>query len=396
MERVYRRKILGREFEAILLQSPVAMEAEKVHVAKLLGREVSFVQQGMRARIQGVRFRELMELSLELHSCRDLLWVFAQGKASSLDRFKKIWQQLPLSLVLPPGARVGIRVESSGSHLYHEGRLTKVAESILMALGFQVVPFQSACHRVYVLLANDILSLCLSMGGKPLYRRGYRQTGVVAAPLSEHLAYSLIRKSLSSQGRFDTLVVPFAGSGTLMFESLIFSQNLPSGWRKDQAFREFFCTPKPTLNYLDGQMVKRFQAEGTQNILAFERCQNTQKVLLENVESFFKPLERAESSFVLEGDFFSYGQWPEGMGEVFIPLNPPWGKRLPREKITAFYEAIAFKINEIPARRKTGFILGTSLPALKSFQKAIKNPKSIEWVDFLHSGQKLYALFFSV
>jgi 23S rRNA (guanine2445-N2)-methyltransferase / 23S rRNA (guanine2069-N7)-methyltransferase len=84
--------------------------------------------------------------------------------------------------------------------------------------------------RVSLRLARTHATVGIDLGGEPLHRRGYRQSGV-EAPLKENLAAALLLRcgwpAIAAQG--GAFVDPMCGSGTFVIEAALIAADIAPG-----------------------------------------------------------------------------------------------------------------------------------------------------------------------
>ncbi len=80
--------------------------------------------------------------------------------------------------------------------------------------------------RIQFSLLRDIATIYLDTTGDPLYKRGYREKGVVA-PMRETLAFCMIDITRWRGDR--PFIDPFCGSGTIPIEAALYAKNIAPG-----------------------------------------------------------------------------------------------------------------------------------------------------------------------
>ncbi|HUX19738.1 MAG TPA: hypothetical protein VMW69_00775, partial [Spirochaetia bacterium] len=226
--------------------------------------------------------------------------------------------------------------------------------------------------------------------GEPIWKRGYRAELSTTAPLREDLAQSAIRMALAgdpAQTAPRSLFVPFAGSGTLLFEYLIAFFGIPPFvFRERYAFERFACGVPPSVGW-----VRRKLSEELAGRLKGERrlCAglvDNDPAAIESVRENLRRFTGAVASTAiaepqLEGvpldldlvcaDVFSeaWSNWlrgrlstgAQGTEGLFLPLNPPYGIRLPTGSTEELYgrigEACRLLSESLRPRRLSGFVL---------------------------------------
>ena len=277
-------------------------------------------------KIDNIDFRSMLESVMRLTTIREGYWIVLSQKVKGAAHLEKLVKGIAWDLILPPEAEVCFKIRSVGSYLYHEGKIKEAVAGVLSSFGHRVGEWQGPGQKIIVDLENDHLNIGLACGGEPLYRRGYKATFKHNAPLGEHYAAALIRWLHRLQGSptddWDVWL-PFAGSGTLGFESCLFKRGQPFSWGRTYAFEQWACTPKDTVKFIRGKTT----ASTWPGVTFIESDPGTG--LSENVTSFFKQaLATADSPSpqVQIADVFTVPV-PRDK-KLLVPLNPPYGKRL--------------------------------------------------------------------
>ncbi|AGH95225.1 RNA methyltransferase [Pseudobdellovibrio exovorus] len=164
----------------------------------------------------------------------------ASFESRYFDQFEKQLSKVPLNTFLETGMPVTLQVESHKSRLNNEKSILESASGVLQKMGFNVV--DKAKVNIYLRFEKDRATISLDTTGEHLHRRGYAVYRG-EAPLRETLAAYLIRR-LSALVNLDqdlTIVDPFVGSGTILFEAL--SCYLPN-LHREYSWQIFKKTPK--------------------------------------------------------------------------------------------------------------------------------------------------------
>src|SRR5690606_4017790 len=117
-------------------------------------------------------------------------------------------------------SRIEWHVAAAKSRLNNEKRITEVAKDVLDKVK---LPAQNHHHDVFIRFFDDVGTVSLDLSGGPLYKRVLsKQVG--EAPFRETWAQFVLRRMMknSTLGEIKdiTLVDPFCGSGTFIFEAL--------------------------------------------------------------------------------------------------------------------------------------------------------------------------------
>ena len=356
-----------------------------------------------RIELGGVDYRTLVELTLRLTTAHDLRLEISRGKAGGRRELEGLLRAVPWEVYLPRGARIEVRADSRGSRLYHEGLIEECTTVALTEAGLvaaNLLPTEEggaaeagpapraggdssrasgrprlsrpagadADFRLTVRLESNRVRIELSLVGAPLWRRGYRASFDARAPLREDLAQGAVRSALSfaagveeaaSPPSFDTLLIPFAGSGTLLFESLIARFGIaPCLFGRSYAFERFAFGAPPSAAWLKERLAKaiaeRFASTGRLQAVLIDSHAGAIRAARENLASFERLL-RAAGPLPLhcafrESDVFAApwsAQLPPAAASLFVPLNPPYGHRLAVGSVDHLYQRIGESLERL-------------------------------------------------
>ncbi len=327
---------------------------------------------------------------------QDLRLQILDKKCHYKKTFKKICEGFDWKSWLPAQARVRITARSIASHLYHEGMLKEILTSALQAEGFEVATAEDesqALSTLFVEFNHDRLHLSLSLAGSELFKRGFRQLGQSVAPLREDLAQACIMRALtycqSLNSNYDpqTLLVPFGGSGTFIFEYLLNTKQIaPCLLGRPLALQELPIFNAKNFAFITKQAAQRSQRCSLKKIAYLDLSEKALSSFQNNLTSFQKHLEplaskaRDEISNIeidaFQGNFFTEAL-PATSGDVFVPLNPPYGLRLQSSaRPESIYAKIGKQLLELRKQMDTkdrlgGFILCPSETTWSAFVRKI-------------------------
>lgn len=463
LERKIKRFVYGTPHRARVIPAPGFLNETESELVGLLSTRLSpesgqptVRREGSTLAVEGAGYRTLTELTMRLLTAQDLRLELYRGEAFGRGGLKKALAGVPFELYIPRGAVCRLKVESTRSLLYHEGLVAELADGFLTGAGYTVERRGTeessvsggergsgpAVFFLHLMLENNVLSVELSLAGEPLYRRGYRVSLSAAAPLREDLAQAAIRSATAfvsgeSGGRpFDTLLVPFAGTGTFLFESLMDLWELPPHiFGREFAFTRLVCRREEGYRWLERKLVERvvsrmagpagaagtdlqLDAAGTSAqpgaadldgqseppgtdarpgsfgsdarhlpaAVLTDISESALESARANAGRFFGSIRQAipDSRFgaddvrFLKSDAAALpwtGLVPERPGTVFVPLNPPFGKRL-RES-AGIYAALGRRLSELSEHLSR---LGGSLYG------CILSPDEARWKAFLRAA----------
>jgi 23S rRNA G2445 N2-methylase RlmL len=369
----------------------------------------------------------LLEKMFRTRSSEDTLWNFFSQKCTDWDQLKICLQNAQIAKHFAPTEpsagpiQIYLRTNSVASKLYHEKAIEKRVAGFLATQGFiivkptesQAAEFSEQFVTLVVGFFKDTMNLSWSLSGRRMGRRQYKSALGFQAPLREEQAASCCLQSWGQSQNLGTnhhVLVPFAGSGTLGFESILWllDANITSPFIESTGQKFIYWTEK-TWGFFKSKQTKQLieRLNQTQIQVTFvERSEDTSKVLTENILSFLaalnplsnnelkEALEKSVTFKVICGDFFTLSSealTPKGSTNtrIWMPLNPPFGLRLgtnsantPKserledsENGAQLYERIGSKIDEVfkSVTNVQGFILCPHSNHWQKFEKGLKN-----------------------
>ncbi|MCX6130486.1 MAG: hypothetical protein NTX25_15665 [Proteobacteria bacterium] len=353
--------------------------------------------------LEQVDFRDLIAFPQCLLSPQAIFWRILDRRVGSFGELIEALQALDTELYLPKGSRVRLKVQSFQSRLYHEGKLYELISEQLASHGW--VCQDTGEVQVMAEQRGNRLSLFLALGPYPLHHRHYKSSATHSASLQECLAASAILwwQKLAPQSDWypEQIVVPFAGSGTLLFETYLRLSKIPAFlWRAQDYGEQLAAMPKASLQLIRKRLLEHVQP--LPPALLIEKEFSLAEALKAHLEHFMRPLPQAlaESSIeVLAADIFDTAL--PARRRIFLPLNPPYGLRLHYEQETSsadFYGRLGRFLRLWPSAGQDlrGFILVPDDRAMEALRQAI-GPSSIQAVQgFMQGGQHIRCAAFQV
>lgn len=302
-----------------------------------------------------------------------VLWRIHHFEARYFDQFEKELKKTDLKKYLGE-QKFNLNIESSKSRLFHESNLEESAHKILKN---SVSKQDESLLSLYVRIFKDNVTLSLDTSGKHLHKRGYR-VAQGEAPIRETLAakmYNFLLKnalngevSYSPQNTTTTLLDPFCGSGTLLFEAASFFQpnlvskfdferfnNLP-GLLKSETWKKNFKISNPSkTKFIGVELDAKTYAKLETNLQAF----NTHFSGVENQFSFINDNSKTH-------DFSDLNDQ-----SVIVIANPPYGERLKNSDA----EGVLTSLERIP-HLKAVVVVHPASWSLKFSQLKIKQSES--------------------
>jgi 23S rRNA G2445 N2-methylase RlmL len=170
------------------------------------------------------------------------------------------------------------------------------------------------------------------------------------------------------------ILLPFAGSGTLYFETMICVLDLPGFFfGRDYAFTHFICHPGDSYRWMTEQVISDLKQKGSVSVqaLLIDTDPGAIEEAGKNLKQFNAAFDRAginrpDEPVIKQGDALAEPWETLITGSpqtVFLPLNPPFGRRLTEGNRKQLYRLLGRKTAELAdhLHRKgtglTGFLL---------------------------------------
>lgn len=190
--------------------------------------------------------------------------------------------------------------------------------------------------RIYIHIFRDEISVNIDSSGELLYKRGYR-TDTNKAPINEILAAGLVL--LSGWQPHKQLIDGMAGSGTIAIEAALIANNIPPGiFRKEFAFMRWKNFDQALFDLITESAVNKIK-ENELDIVANDIYAPTVKKMETN-------LKNAKLSDMIKTSTQSFFDIKTDRKNGFIILNPPYGERIEKQEIAAFYKQIGDKFKK--------------------------------------------------
>ncbi len=352
--------------------------------------------------LRNLDFRQMIEIPCRLLTAQACMWKILDRHVGSFGELVDALRALELELYLPAQAALELKVQSFQSHLYHEGKLHEIISNEWSSQGF-LVKDQAPLHMLAEQRGNRFC-LYLSLGPYPLHHRHYKAEARHGAPLQECLAASAIRwfMHLPDQKDWqpDQIVVPFAGSGTLLFETWLYFGQIPADLWRPQDFLELLpATPLATLQSIRKRLRERMEPSLSPGLL-IEKDPEIAQHIMAHIESFTKPLSEVKTDAIsICGDFFSF-DWLHAP-RIFAPLNPPYGLRLSQEGKNSpaeFYSQLGSQLKKSPKPgcELRGFILTPDEESLQALRRQLGAAAILAVQSFSQGGQHIRCVAYRV
>lgn len=385
--------ICREEIEA-LLATPV--EAAKFPT-KVTGEANAVV-------VEEISYRGALELAWRSLTAREILLEIERvPKITNRSMLDKALAEATLAFHFPPGSAVAVRARSTSSRLYHEGMIRERADMALVAAGFKAAKTADAEALLDIRMAKDELLLSVAVPGVEAFRRGYKPEMSGEASVREDLAAAACRVL----GAFKPSLIlnPFAGSGTLGAEALLWSLGAPGAIFRDDwaALRAPACPDKTVANFAL-KLAERSRERGPAPRLRFIEKDAAAAGALRKFGSALadslaaKGYPKPEID-VAEQDFFTWDLEPMLRDErTMLVVNPPYGVRIGnRKSAQKTYRMLGDRLTEVLGKGAavSGFIFGFQEDLAAVAKQLAKVAKVDAERKFVHGGLDLTLLVFS-
>ncbi|MBR2784006.1 MAG: class I SAM-dependent RNA methyltransferase [Firmicutes bacterium] len=294
---------------------------------------------------------DIARLNVSLRSGERVLLELGSFPARDFDALFEGVRALPWEDFIPREGAFPVKGYCLNSTLHSEPACQSVikkaaAERLAAAYGLQELPESGALYQIQFSLFRDRAALLLDTTGPALYKRGYRQSSVLA-PLRETLAAGLVQL-MRWRGR-EPFRDPHCGSGTICIEAALIALNRAPGLDRSFAAQKWACLPGEAWSAaaeeaLDKEFHGEYRITGSDMDPQALRAARTNAAAagLEDVISFQK-LDSARLT--------------AETGPGVIVTNPPYGQRLlEAEQADALVRSFGAACAGLPAGWRVGVI----------------------------------------
>jgi putative N6-adenine-specific DNA methylase len=314
------------------LKAPILFFKANAHAGfeNTLAKELSMLGIGQCETQNGVVYfsakLESVWQAITLSRCaRNFEMKIAEFHCENFRKLEREIENIAWELYLPQGSELSIKAFCEKSRLYHKGAVEeRVAEAISKSLKSEA--------RLRIHLKNDVCSIWLDLCGLPMHKRGERW--VEDAPMQETLSASILL--YANFAKYEKLIDPMAGSGVFSLEAAKWRANSKLELARDFAFMKMPAFRQAAFNNFLQKAKQPFAlADGEKfEISCSDKNPKAIKTINHNLHEYLNIVSISQT------DFFSLP--PEK--NALLVLNPPYGKRLGREK--NLYMEIAKKIEK--------------------------------------------------
>ena len=302
----------------------------------------------------------------------------AKFESRYFDQFEKSLSKVDFNKYLDQN-EIKLKIESHKSRLNHEKNIIEAATNVLNKKKYRINT--DSKNVIFLRLEKDMVTVSLDTSGEHLHRRGYAVFRG-EAPLRETLAAYLIRKvnKYVSLNENLTLIDPFAGSGTILFEANSFNipnlernyswlsfRNIPKmfkseSWKKNYRWIDKSNSPQSIAIDIDPKSIENIQSNKIEFMKIFKQKYLNQKL---NLTTYLQDSRK----FITCPENIKKNSW--------IVTNPPYGIRLADEDSKKILEQF------------DGYIEGLVLIHPTNWKMNFKKMKLSESEDFSNQGLNL-------
>ncbi|WP_342387054.1 THUMP domain-containing class I SAM-dependent RNA methyltransferase [Salinicoccus bachuensis] len=267
----------------------------------------------------------------------------------SVETFDELFEKtkaLPWSDILGPAAAFPVTGRSHKSTLYSVPDVQRIVKKAIVehlkdAFSIRTkLPETGPRYKVDISILKDRAVLTIDTSGDALHKRGYR-TGQGEAPIKETLAATMLK--LANYDGSNTLLDPFAGSGTIAIEAAMMALNIAPGSNRTFDAEKWDIIPEEEWKHTRMALEEAAHYDRDVRILASDidpemiriaRDNALEVGLLDNIQFETRDIHDLE----LEER------------NVQIVTNPPYGERIGEAKAV---EEMYRKIGEMMAKDPT-------------------------------------------
>ncbi len=216
------------------------------------------------------------------------------------------------------------------------------------------VDVENPSLRIHIHIDNTECSLALDSSGESLHRRGYR-TQKNLAPVNEVLAAGMVQ--LSGWDREGHFIDPMCGSGTIVIEAAMFAHHFAPGLlRTGFGFQDW--------NNYDEALFRRLYSDAWDRVTDFPYQIIGADISGRSIRIAQENAKRAQQEGRIRFKTESLEGFVPPEGDGIVVMNPPYGERMKKDDIDAFYAMIGDQLKQKFAGY-SAWILSANKSALK-------------------------------
>lgn len=208
--------------------------------------------------------------------------------------------------------------------------------------------------RVHIHIDDTDCSLSLDSSGDSLHRRGYRKDRTLA-PVNEVLAAGMVQ--LSGWDRQEHFIDPMCGSGTIVIEAALYAHQFAPGLLRTRFGFQTWHDYDPELFHKISHEMWDQISDFDYKIIGADKSGKVIRIARENSI-------RAQIEGRIQFDQTPLENFSPPDGDGVVIMNPPYGERMKKDDIEAFYGMIGDQLKQ--------HFAGYSAWILSANKKAIK------------------------
>lgn len=197
------------------------------------------------------------------------------------------------------------------------------------------VDVENPTLRIHIHIADQQCSLALDSSGESLHKRGYRLDKNVA-PLNEALAAGLLL--LAGWSGEQNFVDPMCGSGTIAIEAAMLAYNIPPGHNRKFGFMKW--------RDWDSELWQRIRSEATAARRQFDCKIVGTDISRDTVRAAHKNVMQAGLDGKIDLAVSAFESFIPPVCPGLLVMNPPYGERMKKSDIEAFYKMIGDSLKQ--------------------------------------------------
>ena len=260
------------------------------------------------------------------------------------DQFEKGFAKVELEKYLST-PDLKLKVESHKSRLNNDKNIIEAATNVLTKKKYKLN--NDSLNTVFIRLEKDMVTISLDTSGDHLHKRGYA-TFRGEAPLRETLAAYIVKKLASrvSINKDLTIIDPFVGSGTLLFEAN--SYKLPN-LERPFAWFNFKNAPKLFKSETWKKNYRWFENQSPPHCLGFDNDPKALLSLEKNEIEYAKIFKQSQLDITtsLQDSRDLVLDRSQLRKNVWVITNPPYGIRLADDNAQDALENLEVQVDGI-------------------------------------------------
>ncbi len=328
----------------LLLTVPTFFGTESIlaHEIRSLGYETTEVTDG-RVTFEG-DFEAIALANVNIRCGERVLIKMAQFKATTFDELFEGVRAVEWENFIQKDCAFPVKGNSLKSVLSSVPACTSIVKGAIvkrLSAKYGIEHFEETgpMMRVQFSLMRDIATIYLDTTGEPLYKRGYRQVGVVA-PMRETLAFAMVDITRWRGDR--PFADPFCGSGTIPIEAALYAKKIAPG-----LYRSFVSEKWRTM----GKGLYEDVRDEARSLIDNDI---QTKIFASDIDHSAVALARANAKLAGVDAFIEFSVCDAAKAPLFeekgvIVSNPPYGERLmDRTSCEALYRKIGKHFSSFP------------------------------------------------